>query len=200
MPRFWVLVLLAATQCHAQYIDATEKDMVLMALSDCNSQTLDFKRGIDSVVAFNMAFHWTGTNSLSDWEYGEAYTTEEDMKCVDYRYRTRMKVPHFFEQYLGSLSVNLKISKTTCANETVFEDHAVVETPMLIPEVRTSLHCTQDDHYLTSITKTRYALPWMLSFLQDAITRHIMSKCKQKVGVLTSELCVQPSTFAVMPS
>ena len=111
------MVLLAATQCHAQYIDATEKDMVLMALSDCNSQTLDFKRGIDSVVAFNMAFHWTGTNSLSDWEYGEAYTTEEYMKCVDYRYRTRMKVPHFFEQYLGSLSVNLKMhSERKCVH------------------------------------------------------------------------------------
>lgn len=200
MRSFWVMALLVVTQCHAQYIDATDRDIMPIWQSNCDSQTLDFKKGIDSVVAFNMAFHWTGTNSLSDWEYGEVYVTEERMECVDYRYKTRMKVPHFFEQYIGSLAVNLKISKTTCVNETVFEDHAVVETPMLIPEVRTSLHCTQDDNYLISTTRARYSLPWMLSFLQDATTKHIMSKCKQKVNVLTSELCVEPSTFAVVPS
>ena len=186
MLKFWCLVLSALPVLSAYTVQSNSQ--LVTSMTSCANRTLDFGKSTDSAIAYNTAYAWTGTGSLLDWQHNSTYTHDR-LKCLDYAYSTRMLVPRFFHNYLGIPAVKLHIEKTTCANRTHARDVAVVTAPMIIPYVRTIMQSEQKGLELHSQLQVRYEMPWMLSFLEHAITRHIVSKCEAKAQILLVELC-----------
>lgn len=177
----WVLSLL--------FVSAVQAVHVTRSIQTPFCARSNMKYLLTSPVAYNIAFEWSKKADLVDWKFDMSAVNGTNINCATYRYKTRIKLPGDFAQYIGSLMRHIVIHKHVClANDRYVEDVTIDDTSVV-----SNLHSRSQSRVRNGMLYTdvdiSYDLPWYVMFAEDLASKHIMKSFLEKFVTMSSVLC-----------
>lgn len=150
---------------------------------------------------YKLAYTWTREHTLLDWTFNQVppkpllqYTrnaSDAGSECIQLSYKTTIDTPSFFNTYLPSHILALRVAKRMCASGYHMEERVRISDVLVIGGFDIDLTATieRDPNLLRAFAKSELIIPWYLVPVRETVLRHIRNSITEYTQILAQELC-----------
>jgi len=152
---------------------------------------------------YKLAYTWTHEHALLDWTFNQVprkpllHSSRNvtydpaGSECIQLSYKTTIDIPAFFNSYLPSHVLPLRVAKRMCVSGSQMEERVRLSDVLVIGGFDIDLTATieRDPNLLRASAKSELIIPWYLVPVRETVLRHIRNSITEYTQILAKELC-----------
>jgi hypothetical protein len=150
---------------------------------------------------YKLAYTWTREHTLLDWTFNQVppkpllqhtgNATDPGSECIQLSYRTSIDTPSFFNKYLPSHVLALRVAKRMCASGPDMQERVRFSDVLVIGEFDMLITASieRNPNLIRLSARSELEVPWYLTPVRSTLLGHIRKSITEYTQILANELC-----------